>query len=370
MEKKTLTVDIISSCICRDCFEIGKRSLSKNQYKIDIFFQATSPFTIYSPSDDNLRKIEADDLVFGTPWQRRLIIAELRKTMFERFGNDKRDGFLVLDCTDFARNLYKLDNDVYLLETDMLQKNLSVLKGYRLEKIHPWDLSKEFLEDKLERFANDIKQRYDLDKVVMCETYYLDKYAASDGTIKSFATSSSKLNEFVAYCYEYLENALGKEQIHVISMPNNVLSNERHKWGNSSRHFCDEYYKYLLSAIDCCMCNYERQDEAEMLFALKDDCESAFSRYYVIDKLSKELTALKGEKESCLVKLRDKEKQLQEERQSCLVKLRDKEKQLQEEKENVLQLSKEIENIKDSKSYRIGRFFTYIPRKMRKKDKK
>lgn len=360
MEKKTVNVDLISSCICRDAFEIGKRALSRHSYKIDIFFQSTSPFSIYSPVDEGLSRVEAEDLTYGSPWERRLILAELRKNLFERFGNDKRDSFLLLDCTDLSRSVYKLKGDVYLLQTFVLEQNKSILRDYQLEKIDPWDLPRELLEAKLDSFVSDIKQRYDLNRVIMCEAYYVDKYATRDGHIKSFSNTSEKLNDFASFCYEYLENALGKEQIHIIPMPKGVLGSELHKWGNSPRHFCPEYYQYLLSAIDCCMCDYDRQDEEQMLSALRADCESAFEKYYKAGELIAQLEAQEKahlkEQTSLKEKLKNAEAAL---KKTTLL--------LNSEKARAQGLVKEIEDIKSSKSYKIGRFVTYIPRKITKR---
>lgn len=350
--KKIVSVDIISSCICRDCFEIGKRILKNHQYNIEFFYQATSPFSLYSKQDERLGGIKEEDLIFGSPWQRRLIISEFRKNLFEKIGDAKKEAYLILDFTDFARNLYKLSfSDSYLLQTDVLQKNEAVIKDYIEKTIYTWDLPSDVINKCLDNYVSDIMQRYDSKNIILCEAYYATEFLSRNGEINKFSASCDKINEFIEYCYNYFKKAFeqNNQSIHVIPMPKHILSSELHKWGNSTRHFCDEYYEYLFSAIDCCVSEYDKQVEDEMILCLKEACESAFLRHREIGKLKKENERLLSERDTISVELKNNKAQL-------AIK-----------NNNVLILSKEIENIKSSKSYKIGRFVTFLPRKLLKK---
>ena len=291
-EKSTLSIDIISSCICRDCFEIGNRTLMHHNYKIEFFHQAASPLSMYSMPDDRVQGITEENLVFGTPWMRRLVVTDLRKNLFEKIGPDKREDFLLLDFTDFARELIVLDPEApaYLLKTNMMQNNSALFNEYVKGTLPPSGVSKEFLDNCIDRFAEDILRLYDSSKVILFTAHYVDKYLSKDGEIKPFP-STKRVNDFIDYCYsrfiEYFN--CRNEKIHIIEPPKNALCNELHKWGNSNRHFCAEYYEYLLSAIDCCTSLYEEEIEKEMLSELLKRCEREFNRISSLANSKKEL---------------------------------------------------------------------------------
>jgi hypothetical protein len=136
-------------------------------------------------------------------------------------------------------------------------------------------------------------------------------------------------------------------------------------------HYHKEFYEYLLSAIDIVFCKYDREEELAILNDLKEDFESrlelvrqsARSRKQLIEqeyKNDQEKNKLAKEKSRLLeqVQLLTKEKSRLE---LEIKKAIDLESQLKKSES-------EIKRIKSSKTYKIGRFFTYIPRKLRKKD--
>lgn len=365
MEREAVFVNIISSCICRDAFEIGKRALMTNKFQIDLFYQAICPFTLYSKRDDRLLKIEEEDLTFGTPWQRRIIVAEFRANLFERLGDEKRDSFLILDFTDYARGIYRLNSsdDAYILQTDLLRKNQEVINQCIKDVIYPWQLPQDQINKCLDLFIEDITKRYDRDKIILVEAYYSSEYLTRNGIVMPLSEECAKVNEFIKYCYEYFKNRVSG--IHLIRTPDNALSYELHKWGVSSRHFCNEYYEYLLSAMDLCMCGYPTEEEAEALDLLFDNVEKRFSQLREISRLKKEVLAGEEKRKELAQGLEreiEKSNELSKEVDSLRVE-RSINKRLSYENKY---LKGELEGIKLSKSYKIGRFLTYVPRKLRR----
>ncbi|MBQ3590241.1 MAG: hypothetical protein II980_07335 [Clostridia bacterium] len=356
MTKKEARINIISSCICRDCFEIAKRELMSHTCKIELFYQAISPFSIYARADDELQKITENDLVYGTPWMKRLILADFRKNPFDSI-EPRMDTFLLLDLSDFARSLYRLysDDSAYIINTDMVSKNTELIKKHVKSTIYPWELPKEYIEKCIDSFVYDLTKRYAPSKTILCKVHHVSKYVSRDGRISSFTdTLINKYNEFIDSCTEYFIKAYEKIEtgLHIIEMPKNVLAYELHKWGNSSRHYCNEYYEYLLSSIDVCMCEYERETERAMLDILLSRCERDFDRIYMLasqKERDEKITAIQNSNNAKIL---------------ALIKERDA-----KATENKV-LKKEIEGIRASKSYKIGRFFTYIPRKLRGKRNK
>lgn len=373
--KKIVSLDIISSCVCRDCFEIGRRSTKKNQYSIELFFQGTSIFSLYTKPHPELQKIKAEDLVFGSPWQRRLLINEIKRNAFERVGEKREGNFLILDFTDFAKDLYKLvgKEDMYLLQTEPSKNNISLFSDYVEGIVSPWTLPREKIDNCLDFYVDDILKRYDAEKIILCKIFHVKDYISSINTIRVFKAPIDTYNSFIEYCYNYFVEAVSKtrKSIHIIEMPDNTIGDEGQKWGLYSLHYHKEFYEYLLSAIDIVFCKYDREEELAILNDLKEDFESrlelvrqsARSRKQLIEqeyKNDQEKNKLAKEKSRLLeqVQLLTKEKSRLE---LEIKKAIDLESQLKKSES-------EIKRIKNSKTYKIGRFFTYIPRKLRKKD--
>ena len=313
--KPTVSMDIISSCVCRDCFEIGKRALMHNQYSIKLFFQGMSPFSLYTNPESALQTISEENLVWGNPWVKRMIVTDLRKDLFQRIGEDRKDSFLLLDFTDFSRDILILKTDgAYLTKTEYLMKNEELIKDCVKETVSVQSLPKEYLNNCLDRYIEDILKRYESSRIILCKVYYVDKYISYLGEEKYFSPVT-ELNEFADYCYTYFINAMESKnhKIHVIEFPSNTVCYELHKWGCNNRHFCDEYYEYLLSAIDCCTSMYDEDVEKSMLDALLEKCNREF------DRIS-----------------------------------------------SLAALNSEVKCIKSSRSYKIGKLLTFIPRKLKK----
>ena len=358
--KNLVPIDIISSCVCRDCFEIGSRLTKRNEYLIELFFQGTSIFSLYTEPNSQLQKIKAEDLVFGSPWQRRLLINEINKNAFERIGNEKKDSFLILDFTDFAKDLYKLvGKNSYILQTEPSRNNLSLFESQVEGLVSPWTLPREEINRCLDLYVSDLLQRYQGNKIILCKIFHVSDYVSNIGTIRVFKAPVDTFNRFISYCYDYFLDALSKRGImpHVIEMPKNTIGDEGQKWGLYSLHFHSDFYEYLLSAIDIALCQYE--NESEILACLKEDFEK---RLEVVRQLAREKKLLIEEKR----RNAEIEKNLTESN----VRLRTQV-EIAERNERLLRgqrdtLASKIENIKLSKSYKIGRFLTFVPRKLRR----
>ena len=250
-----------------------------NQYSIKLFFQGMSPFSIYTNPESALQTISEENLVWGNPWVKRMVITDLRKDLFQRIGEDRKESFLLLDFTDFSRDILILKADgAYLTKTEYLMKNEELIKDYVKETVSVQSLPKEYLHSCLDRYIEDILKRYDSSKIILCKAYYVDKYVSRFGEENSFSPVT-ELNEVANYCYTYFINAMESKnhKIHVIEFPKNTVCYELHKWGINNRHFCNEYYEYLLSAVDCCTSRYDEDVEKAMLDALLEKCNREFS---------------------------------------------------------------------------------------------
>ena len=344
MGREEKIINVISSCVCRDAFEIGERATKRFEYKIEVFYQATCPFSLYSAIHPEALKLKEENLVFGSPWQRRLLIAEIRKAMFLNLGESKRSSHVVLDFTDFCKSLYSLDGEEksYILETAPSKGNYKLFEKYCIEKIDPWNLPREYITSCLDRYASDIARRYEADKIIICRVFHVGKYLENGSRIEEFNTPLNKLNDFIAYCYDYIIKALAGMGVnaHVIEMPKNTIADDRHKWGNYTLHFHSLFYEYLFSAIDVVCAHLDKETEARALASLLEGAEAAFDNL-----ISRVL--------------------FQSER-GRLVALNHNAEEIEKDNEY---LRFELDKIKRSRSYKIGRMITYIPRKLFKRKK-
>ena len=353
--KKTLSVDIISSCACQYALELGDKATKNNNYKVEFFYQAISPFSLYSQPFDKLKSLTVEQLVYGSASEMEMVLADVHKNAFEKIGSEKRDNYLILDLTDFSRSLYQLASDEpsYLTKTDPTINNLSVFEDYVDRTIDPQILSRKYINSCLDKYVDDLLKLYDANKIIICEVYHAKSYVSKNKTIKHFISPVLRHNRFIEECYEYVENAISKRQegLHIIKMPKSVLGNEAHELGNDSLHFCNEIYEYLFSAIDVVCSNYERNEEEQILDSFKTRCQGQLDLIRSESELVLELDA----KEEII-------QATQEKLQSVIAE----NERLEAEKKELLA---EIERIKISKSYKIGRLITYLPRKLRGKRK-
>ncbi len=355
MDKKTLNVNIISSCVCRDSFELGDKHTKHNSYSIEFFYQATNAFSLYSKPLPELLELNEGDLTFGSPWQRRIFLTDIRKDIFQKIGEAKRDNYLILEFTDFAKNLYRLksNEDSYLVQTDPSKNNEAVFSKYIEKIISPWTLPREYIDSCLKKYVDDILKIYDVDKIIICEIYHTGEYITIDNAIKKFKAPVQAYNNFLKKCYSYIENEISQRvgKAHIIKMPENALGNEAHKWGKYTLHFTKELYEYLFSAIDIVCCGYHRSDEEKALACLREECEH---RYNSIRENSAFIEQLDEETQ--------KRQTLEKEKIALVEKVRHLEKEKNKLEKEKQQLVSEIDKIKMSKSYKIGRVVTFIPR--------
>ena len=375
MGKEALSVNIISSCVCRDFFELESKKARHNNYKVEFFYQATDVFSLYSQKCPELQSLTEADLVFGSPWQRRIFLADIKKDIFDRIGKDKRDNYLIIEFTDFAKNLYKLksDNCSYLVQTEPSKNNESVFSSYIEKIISPWHLPKEYINSCLERYIDDILKIYSPEKIILCEVYHTDRYITLDKRIDYFKAPIKAYNSFLSYCYSFVEEELAKRQarIHIVKTLENAIGDEGQKWGKYSLHFTNDLYEYLFSAVDAICTGYDYDEENEILSFLKAEYEKrikeALDNIEATEALSKSLKDLQKR----LSELEKQNDEVQKDLQKRLSELEKQNDKIQKEKNDVVSennsLKNELINVRASKTYKIGRVATFIPRKLFKR---
>ncbi len=375
-ERKNIDIDIIASCVCRDAFVIGAPAVAINRYTVRSNFQYNSILSYMSKRNESLAAITEEEFCFGSPWQRRMLSADLKKDIFDKIYAD--NSYIILDLTSTALKHFDIsDSEVSLFTSNKVSRpNLEVLEkilGYTPKKIDPWDLDKDFVKDAAERYAEKVAAKFPAGKIIFTEVLNSTEFITKDGILAQFEKRQEidKKNAFLcelkAIVCEKLEK-LGSPAI-IVPMPEGVLGYELHKWGKYSLHFCDEYYEYLLRAYDTICSGCTAKDTVEIISELKAACESRFVkvRERAIEKAAYLKEKENHEKE--LLKATHSAKDIKNKIATLKKKYKTDNlgKYIAELTKQNKQLEKEISDTHASISYKIGRFITFIPRKILRK---
>ena len=270
---------IIGNCTLRDCFDIAKDNIECHfDYKFNSFFQYISLFSMYSQKPKEI-DITDEDLGYGTPWQKKCYKADINRKVIDltNFNSD----YILVDIAHNRLNLLKSkkDKNVLISSSILSDKNREETEEYvgsGFELIKPYDLDKKYISYCLKKFANDLLQKVNQSKIIVCELYSSEDYINFDGTIKNFIDEheipiknnflKKNFREFIKYL----------PQAHVIEMPKYAIGNYKHKWGPHPLHFCDEYYSYLLECIDLILKMENKDNEKRLLKKIKSKYETLF----------------------------------------------------------------------------------------------
>ena len=375
-ERKNICIDIIASCVCRDAFVIGASSVATNKYIVKSNFQYNSILSYMSKKNENLAALVEDDFCFGTPWQRRMLSADLKKDVFSKIYAE--NSFIILDITSVGLKHFDISIDEISLftSTKVSRPNLPVIEkalGFSPKKIDPWDLSPEYINDAVERYASQLASVFPSGKIIFTEVLNAREYVTKSGTLAAFANGPEikKKNAFLKKIQKLLCEKLQEHgsPAHFIPMPEGVLGFEAHKWGKYSLHFCDEYYEYLIRAYDTVCSEYSAEDTAEIISELKTACESRFAtvreRALATAAHLSEIEELRSQ----ILRTSERENALKSKLDGLCkkYKTKDLEKYVSQLVRQNKRLKNELNGTRASISFKVGRFITFIPRKILRK---
>lgn len=388
-ERKNINIDIVASCVCRDAFVIGAPAVASNKYDIKSNFQYNSMLSYMSPPNESLSVLTDEDLSFGTPWQKRMLLADFKKDVFDKLYVE--DSFIILDITSAAIKHFDISQDkiAFLTSTKVSRPNLPIIEnaiGFSPRVIDPWEISEDYINDAVDRYTSKIVSLFPKGKIIFTQVLNASEYINKNGTLSHYANlpEIKKKNDFLKKLEEMICKRLEElgSPAYVVPMPDGVLGYELHKWGKYSLHYCDEYYEYLFRAYDTICSDYSLEEMSEIISELKSTCESRFVaiRERAISKaaalaeleelkatFSAEFEALKAQITDANVRTEKVKKEL---KAFKIKKQKDDaefKKQIDTAKKENQKLRNELDGTRASLSFKIGRFVTFVPRKILRK---
>jgi hypothetical protein len=229
-------VDIYGSCVTRDAFEV------ESDFTINQYFARSSIISQYSKP----LNIKQDEINLPSNFQRRMVYYDLQKIV-KRYLQNPATEYLIIDLIDERMNLIKVDEDSYVtrskefLNANIKFKNSSVL--YRQ------NLPENLWFKKAALFIEDIKKKFDVQKVILHKALWQEKYKTITGEIKAFENIEeiSMNNQLLKMYYDFIETNI--EGIRVIDLNEQFISDESHRWGKSPFHYEKAYYEAFMKEL-------------------------------------------------------------------------------------------------------------------------
>lgn len=230
-------IDIFGSCVTRDAFKTTETDFTINKY-----FARSSIISQYSKP----LNIKEEDIKLPSNFQRRMVFFDLQK-MFRRYIENSTSEYIIIDFIDERMNLIKLNHDSYITRSkEFANANLKIKNSTVL---HRHNLPEDLWFEKAALFINDIKKKFDLNKIILHKALWQEKYKTVAGELKAFEnTEEIKLNNnLLKTYYHFIEANL--EGINVIDLNDQFYSDESHHWGKSPFHYEQQYYKRFIDHL-------------------------------------------------------------------------------------------------------------------------
>jgi len=272
-------VSIFGSCVTRDVLEHHAQA----EYRLTLmsYISRQSLVSAMSPPVS----CDEEDVLLDSPFQRRMVLSDLRKDAFEMLKQDK-SRYMIIDFIDERFDLLRVDKSYVTASNECIasgffwhhiqkQKSASVwsfiskqpqallwdwlrekkIRGSRVKKQKEMQ-GQYFVDGKpvrryVEQFAKMLKARYPEDHIIIHKALMQNEYVDREGIIRQFPTNYLKynheINDVLASLYDLAEELL--PQAHVVDLNCGTYADERHKWGLAPMHYQEEYYQRVLEEI-------------------------------------------------------------------------------------------------------------------------
>lgn len=272
MEQKT-TVSIFGACVSRDLFAMQR----PETYEVQQYVSFVSPLSAVMTPPINGIQLNPDKIEPGreSVFSRRNLALDCNKQVFS-YLEQKPSEWLMLDLADarFSIAQYPKSGASFSISNTFLwhQEELNKLFQEKFVKKLCTSFSDEDWNDFLQLFLDRILEIYRPEQIIFHEYYCVSEYLSKDGEICSYKPERLIQRKQQNALLKKL-NQMAKERLqgcHVITMPEGVLANARHKWGNHPLHYVDLYYEYAARALDVITAKKSLEQEQAELSLLKE----------------------------------------------------------------------------------------------------
>lgn len=244
---KPIQVNIFGSCVTRDAFAFDE----KKQFKVGEYIARQSVISFLS------KPLAFDDscIHLSSSFQRNQLFGDLSKNAFTKLKDNPGD-CLVIDMIEERFKIGKISG-TYFTDSNELD-NSGFLEKYNARFYENRELhGKVFFRSRdmakyIAKFVSRILEIYEQKQIIIHEvylaTYYLDKERQILKFPENYVQYAHKLNRKLEYLYKCLKKNL--PEAHCISISNQFIADQNHKWGLAPMHFQPEYYINVLDELD------------------------------------------------------------------------------------------------------------------------
>ena len=362
-----INISVWGCCVSRDSLDFRR-----DKYLVTSYVQAVSPLTFSTGIPLNISLETFNEYPYISNFVKRCICLDANKNAIEYMAQKKGD-WLLFDIAEVRRYCYKWitdHGDILLTENSNLNKMLSCLEGFtdgvaRIT-IKPQLLSQDLVIDKIEALCDAILKIYRPEQIIINEFYNSLHILGKDNIIRNFEGEPIsvlvKQNELLKTAYEVCKRKF--EGCYIINMPENNFSDEKQRWGASSLHFTGLYYDYAEKCISVIAGEESRsvkEYKLKELYSLFNEKMLTNRMWAAKNWYAEEKHRLADELKSSEDKLKllnDQVQKLQFDNKFLMAHSEKEHKKLQS-------VEKQLNEITNSRSYKLGRALTWLPRKLR-----
>jgi Family of unknown function (DUF6270) len=229
---------IYGGCVSRDIFRI----FPEND-QVKLYIARTSLISQMSEPT----RLNIDDINLTSNFQKRLVLADFRKTMKDNIENADVDYFII-DFLVERLHLY-FNGEKYITRSSELE-NSGITKNskYKLGKvIHRKIDNLELLSEwykACEEFIKLLQQKFQPENIILHKVFLTEDYI-EDSVKKKFTDEKlleiQELNKLLDMYYSFFEQ--NYKNINTIQVdPKHCIADANHNWGLNPMHFVDDYY--------------------------------------------------------------------------------------------------------------------------------
>lgn len=233
-------VAIYGSCVTRDAFEMASHA-----HTVVAYHARSSFISQCAPA------LPFDDADLGTtlkPWDRRMVAADLEKSVVERLVASQPD-LVVIDLIDERFALAMVDDSAVTMSPAARATPFVIARTAGAPLLLPTDRARtgRFIAA-AQRFMETLCERIPAERVLLHRAMYASAVASGPSPSSRERRHHRKMNRALERWYDAVVAASGCHQFRAPAEAH--VADPGHKWGASPFHYAPSYYEELIAAID------------------------------------------------------------------------------------------------------------------------
>lgn len=239
-----VSFNIFGACVSRDLFP------KDCPYEIRQYVSFSSPLSVYQNKGDRI--LTEEDLAgveHGSAFSKRCLLLDHNKTGLAYLFQKPSD-YLLVDFTDIRLPILCYGNNNYLTRTNLILNNREYFdRLFGSYRSHVVTKPEEALEC-VKWLGSQILMHYAPERIILNRYDMAEQYLATDGTLQSYSYIKHirRVNGILKGMNDCFEEMCGG-RCHVIEMPEGMIADEKHHWGNYPLHYVRDYYAYAYEAL-------------------------------------------------------------------------------------------------------------------------